>query len=475
MKSVVFIFITLLLFNKSIAQTPWTLQQCIDYAIKNNITIKQSELNVKLNSLQEQQNKWAQYPNLNADFNNGVSFGRSVDPTSNQFINQGYYFNGLNVGTNVLLFGWFQKKYAVQQSALETHASIEQYKQLQNDVSLNIATAYLRILLAREQIKVAQIQLQADLEQYRQTAIRVAAGQLPELNVAQMQAQVATDSSTLIGVMAEANQSVLDLKAILNMDMQNYLDIVTPNFDDPSVVNVLAYSNAEEIYNIAVTRQNTIAYNGFKIKSAEKQIQIAQANKYPQVNLSWNAGTNYASSYKEPGSTTYLGEVPLGSFQIGDSTIQVTRPDYKVNLNNIPYFKQYGNNFRQSLTVGASIPIFNGYANKINIERAKINLQNMQYIDLQGRQKLQQDIYRAFTDATNTLQKHIAAIRNEQTAKRALELGTKRFLIGMSTTLEYTTLQNNYSRAKANTLSMQYDYIFKTKILDYYAGKNIDM
>jgi outer membrane protein len=457
------------------AQTPWTLQQCIEYAISNNISIKQSALNIKVNTLQEQQNKYAQYPNLNADFSNGVSFGRSVDPTSNQFINQGYFFNGLNIGSNVLLFGWFQKKYAVQQSALETQASTEQYKQLQNDIALNVATAYLRILLARGQYQIANLQHEADAEQLRQISKRVKAGQLAELNEAQMAAQVATDYSGIVSADAEISQSIMDLKAILNMDMKSYLDVVTPALGDLNKIQSLPYANAEEIFKLAFNNQNTIAYNGLKIKAAQKQIQIAQASKYPQISLSWNGGTNYASSYKEPGSATYIGETALGSFKVGDSTIFVTRPDYQVNFNNIPYFRQFGNNFRQGLTLGASIPIFNGYANKINIERAKINVQNLEYVDLQAKRKLQQDIYRAYIDAANTLQRYNATKQNLAAAERALELGAKRFAIGMSTTLEYTTLQNNVSRAKANVLSIQYDYIFKTKILDYYAGKTIEL
>ena len=162
------------------AQNIWSLQQCIEYAVKHNISVQQSELNIKMSALQVQQNKYSQYPSLNADVSNGFSLGRSIDPTSNTFINQGYYYNGLSMNSGVLLFGWFAKKYQREQGQLNMQANIEQYKQLQNDIALNIATGYLRILLAKEQVRINEAQLLTDLEQYRFTRKRVDAGALPE-------------------------------------------------------------------------------------------------------------------------------------------------------------------------------------------------------------------------------------------------------------------------------------------------------
>ncbi len=476
MKKQVFIYgFFILIASQLEAQTAWSLRNCIDYALQQNINLQQSALNVRINKLQEQQAKWDQYPNVNGGFSNGYSVGRSIDPTSNQFINQGYYYNGLNLSSNVLLFGWYQKKYAIAQSKLETDASTAQYEQLQNDIALNIATGYLRILLARAQVGIAQQQLASDKEQRRLTAISVNAGQLPALNLAQMDAQLATDSSTLVATSTEASQSLLDLKAILNMDMQQELQIETPTFSNSMEVQQMPYASAQEIYLTALQKQSIITYNKLKTQSAQQQIKIAEANKYPQISLGWNAGTNFASSFKQPGEITYIGEAVIGSFTFQDTTINITRPNYEVALDPVPYFKQYGNNFRQTLTLNANVPIFNGYSNKLNIERAKINMQNLTLTQKLGEQKLQQDIYRAYADANNSMQKHIAAIRNQQAAQTALDMGIQRLRNGMSNTLEYTTLQNNLSRAKATTISQQYDYIFKTKVLDFYAGKSIEL
>jgi outer membrane protein len=245
------VFLLLFYTCNALAQDKWTLQQCIQYALKNNISIQQSELNAKLNALQMQQTKFAQYPNVNADVNNGVSVGRSIDPTSNTFINQGYYFNGFSVASNVLLFGWYAKKYQRQQSELDYKASVEQYKQLQNDISLNIATG----LLAKEQVKINEAQLKTDAEQYAFTKKRVNAGQLPELNSAQLFAQVAIDSGNVITSKLDVNSALLDLKALLNMEMNTPFDIVNVNGIASQIFALANYPNPEEIFDIAKTKR----------------------------------------------------------------------------------------------------------------------------------------------------------------------------------------------------------------------------
>jgi outer membrane protein len=287
------------------AQDKFSLRQCVEYALQHNINLQQSELNVKLSAVQMQQTKFAQYPNVNADVNNGVSVGRSIDPTSNTFINQGYYFNGFSVAGNVLVFGWFARKYARQQSELDNKANVEQYKQLQNDISLNVATGYLRVLLAKEQVKINEAQLQTDLQQYSFTKKRVNAGQLPELNSAQLFAQVSADSSNVISSQLEVNSALLDLKALLNMEMNMPFDIVPVNGIASQVFALQNYPSAENIFITAVSKRPAIQANDYKIKSAMKQIDIAKTAQYPSLNLGASIGTNYASTVKSLTGATY--------------------------------------------------------------------------------------------------------------------------------------------------------------------------
>ncbi len=457
------------------AQTTYTLQQCIQYAIAHNITLQQNELSIKNTAITTLQNKYSLYPTVNADVSNGFSFGRSIDPTSNSFINQGYYYNGFGIGANMLLFGWFGKKYQYQASQLDLAAAKEQYKQLQNDIALNIATGYLRILLAKEQVNINIAQLKTDEDQLSFTQKKVNAGALPPLNAAQLQTQVAADSANLVNSQLDVNAALLDLKAFLNMDMNTTFDITTPSLPVENLLLLNTYPTAQQIFEVAKSKRPAIEANKFKQQSAEKQLQVAQAAKYPQVTIGANLGSNYASTVKKITGLTYAGEEPIGNVKFGDSLIPITRPNYNYTTAIVPLFSQYGNNIRQTVNTGISIPIFNGYANKLSIERAKLNIEATTLAQTAEINTLQQNVFKAYNDAQSGVQKLQAAKSNVQAAQLALDYAIKRYNAGLLATQEYTSQQNTLNRAKINELLSKYDYIFKLKILDFYLGKEISL
>jgi outer membrane protein len=468
-----FLIIVCLSFGAT-AQSTFTLQQCIAYALKNNITLQLNQQNIANAVIQNKSVVYSKYPNANIDFGNGYSFGRSIDPTSNQFINQGYYFNTLSAASNVLLFGWFAKKYQAQQSELEVQATTEQYKQLQNDIALNIATAYLRILLSQEQLKIAMAQLQTDAEQTALMAKRVQAGQLPELNLVQLQAQLSTDSSNVLTSQIDINSALLDLKAILNMDAAAVLNIETPSISDLSV-SILNYQSADIIFENAQKVKPSLQAGAFKIASAQKQIDIAKAAQYPTVNLAAQLGTNFASTVKSINGYTYKGEEFLGNIKFADSLIPVTRPAYTYETSTVPYLKQFSNNIRQTINLGVSIPIFNGYSAKLNIQRAKLALHTQELMQLQERTKLKQDVYKAYNDANASIQKYKASLSNIIANEKAVSYATKRFEIGMLNTQEYITQQNNLQRVRVQSIQAKYESLFKLKVLDFYLGNDIKL
>jgi len=176
----------------------WSLERCINYALEHNISIQQNILNERLAQLKLQQIKYSQLPNANVSTAYGRSFGRSIDPTSNQFNNTDYNFLSLSGNADALLFGWFMKRNQIAQNKNSVLAAKQDLSQLQNDVSLNVATGYLRALQAKEQIRVNERQVALSEAQLAQTRRFAEAGRLPELNVAQLESQLATDSANLI-------------------------------------------------------------------------------------------------------------------------------------------------------------------------------------------------------------------------------------------------------------------------------------
>jgi outer membrane protein len=317
--------------------------------------------------------------------------------------------------------------------------------------------------------------LQTDAEQYTFTRKRVNAGQLPELNAAQLYAQLVTDTSNVINSKLDVNTALLDLKTLLTINMQDEFDIITPSAESLQIVGINTYPSPVNIYAIAKTKRPQLAANDYKIKSAAKQIELAKTVGYPTLSIGGNFGTNYASTVKSITGVTQIGEEFVGNIKVADSNFAVTRPSYKYNTSPVSLPTQYNNNFRQTFSLGLNIPIFNGYNSKLSIARAKIGLQNATLVQQQEQNVLQQNVYKAYNDAQTAIQKYKAAINTEKASATALDYAIKRYIAGMLNTQEYVTQQNTLSRSKINTLLTQYDAIFKLKILDFYLGNTINL
>lgn len=455
--------------------SPWTLQQCIAYGIEHNLQVNSAVLNERLSKLTWEQNKTNRYPNLNADAAVGESYGRSIDPTSNQFVTTGFTYNNMSISSQTLLFGWFQRRHLVEQSLFDLQAIKASNQQLQDDISLNIATGFLRVLLAREQVKISEGQLKLDNEQYSQTQKFAEAGKLPELNVAQMLSQVSTDSANLVGARSEERMAILSLMALMNLDFKEDFDIISPDLNVIELSAADALPSPDEIYAIALQRQHKMKYNELRLLSAQKSLSIAKSTRYPQFSLVGSLATNFSSTIKDITGVTYIGEAPLGNVNVGGTLYPITRPDYSYATKTRPIWDQYGNNLRANLGIGISVPIFNGMSAMNNISKAKIGVLSQQISNAADQLKLRQDIYKAHADVKASSTKYLAAKRAVDAAERALAFAVKRYQIGMINTYEYTATQNSFMSASSAALSAKYDLIFKMKVLDYYMGNPIKL
>ena len=211
------------------AQDKWSLERCVTYAIANNISVKQADVQARITALTVKLNQAGQYPNLNFSSSAGYNFGRSINPATNQFGTDRTFFNNYQLQSNVNLFNWFSQRYAIAASKLDQQAADAAVDKARNDIALNVAVAYLQTLLAFEQIEVSDVQIKQTISQLDVVRKRVSAGALPELNLVEVQAQLATDSSTYIAAQSTYQQKLIQLKALLSLDMAQPFDIETPN------------------------------------------------------------------------------------------------------------------------------------------------------------------------------------------------------------------------------------------------------
>ena len=423
---------------KSYAQdSTWTLQQCIDYAMEHNLTIQQSELDNKLSEINLNGAKMSYYPTLSASSNYGVNLGRSINPTTNQFENTRFSNTGLSASSNVLLFGWFQKRYAVQKSELQLKQTNENYEQLKDDIALNISTAYLRALLANEQ--VSNVLFQIDISKTNKERIEklLKAGKSNILEVSQSATQLATDSSIYFQAILNYEQSLIELKTLLHLDYSKAFYIDT---QAKELALFKETPNPETIYSLASNSFHSIKASEYAEAIAAKDLQITKASSLPQLNLYYSTGTNYSSSSFE---TLPNGETRLRSFG-----------------------KQANTNLSQSVGLGLNIPIFNNFSSRNSIKTSKISFNRSKIASQEAQQKLKQAIYTACTDYQLTLQKFQNAQNILKNAQTAYEAAHARYEAGLIAYFEFLNEKNNYLKSQNEASALKFDLWFKKMLVE---------
>ncbi|MEA9414321.1 TolC family protein [Flavobacterium sp. PL02] len=420
----------------------WTLSKCIQHAQVNNLSIKQDELDARAAKMIYQSSKYSHIPSLNLSSNYGTSFGRSINPTTNQFENTKFSSLGLSAGSSVLLFGWFQKRYAIQSNELKYKIAQESMEQLKNDLLLNVATAYLRALLAKEQI--TNVLYQIEISTNNQTRIEklTTAGRSNILELSQAKTQFYNDKGIYLEALLNYEQSLIDLKVILNIDLQQKI-VPVPNLNE-SVFLSVEEIDPEAIYNSALTYIHSIKSSTYNVQVAEKDIQLTKAKELPQLSLNFSSGTNYSSSYYEV--------LPSGDSQL------------------ISFGKQFNNNLSHFVGLGLNIPVFNNFSSRDAIRSAKIGLEKARITDEENKQKLKQEIYKSCIEYKRTLQQYNSSLSALENAGIALKAATIRQEKGFISYFEYLTEKNNFLKIQNETTALKYELQFKKITVEYFQG-----
>lgn len=457
------------------AQEKWNLKQCVDYAISNNISVKQADVQARFDKLTHHQSTLALYPRISSQHSTGFQFGRSIDPTSNQFTTNQILFanHGLDLGLD--LFNWFSKKNTIKANEYLAQASVARLEKAKNDVALNVANAYLAALLNKEQINISKVQVAQSREQVDLISKQVDAGALPELNLAETQTQYATDSSNLITAQTNYILSLLQLKALLNLEADAPFDIEVPPVASIPVEPLSALDPAV-VYQSALENLPQQKINNLNLKASEKNVAIAKAGLYPSLSFFGGLNSRYSNAQKKIASSFQTIDMPVGSVHINGISYPVISPiNQPAGYDRNTYFRQLNNNFSQNAGIGLSIPIFNGGIARINWQKAKLDVENQQLLKEQDTRTLKQDIYQAHTNAVAAIEKYNATRIAVESAQKAYDFARKRFDVGLLQPIDLILNQNNLFRAKINMVSAQYDYVFKMKLLEFYKGLGLKL
>lgn len=450
----------------------WPLERCVQYAIDHNITIRQDSLNARLARYTLLQSQLSMLPAVNVSGNYGHSSGRSINPTTNQFQNSAYSFLGPSASSNVLLFGWMQVHNTIQKNRYSLQAALATLDQRRNDISINVANGYLAALLADEQVNISRNQAEVTKAKLDQTRAFADAGRVPELDVAQLESQLASDSANLVGAISSYNSAILDLKTLLTLDFSEPFVVKAPNLEGSANLG-LPPLRPEDIFIAARNRFSSVKANELQVKAAEKALAAAKGNRYPQLSLSYQLGTNYASNYYSYQQTTDLvGLAPIGFTSKLDTVYQ---PVFRTLTPTIPFSTQLENNLRQTTMLTLNIPLFNGWQTQYSVKQARINLAQRRLTEYSTELSLKQEVYKAHNNAVNAMQQYLAARRAHDAARRALDFAQKRYETGLTSTVDLLVTKNNEYTAAVNLARAKYDFVFKLKLIDFYLGKELKL
>ena len=482
-KRTLFLFAFTVLRTQVYSQDKWDLRRCVEYAVNNNISVRQSDLQARFSELTYRQGKQAQWPTLNFSNNYSFRLGRAENPSTGILEDNNIFNINFGLNSQVSIFNWFSKRNTIEANRLGMEADKAQVKKLQDDIALNVAVAYLQILLAREQVNLAKIQIQTTREQLTNTRKKVEAGVLPELNAAELDAQLARDSANLITAETSVEQFLLQMKAVLNLDAGAVFDIETPPVDKIPIDN-LADLQPESVYQLALVNLPQQKVIDLRLQSARKSVQAAKGQMYPSIGGFISLGTNYVKFKDKPiynqvvtgysssllranaGGGVYLPvEVPIT--QKGTTIVDYFSPD--------KFGRQLNANFGQGFGIGLSVPIFNGGVLRSGWERSKLLVRQWELTREQDNQTLKQNIFKAYNDAAAALQKYYADKKSVETAAVSFEFAKKRYDLNLLSSFDLLSSQNNLLRAKIQALYSQYDYVFKMKLLEFYKGQGIKL
>lgn len=469
--TIIFLFGTLVLQ----AQEEWDLQKCIDYATENNIRIKQARLGEQVSENSLIQSKADLFPSVNGDMRYGVNFGKTIDPTTNAFVNQQLQTSSVGLSSSVTLFNGMRKINAIKQSRFDLLASQYSTQDLVDNISLQITSAYLQILMNIEELNSANERLRLSQEQVEQTQKLVDAGVLPEGNLYDVKAQLSNDSLNIVVAANSVELSKLNLALMLQLDDPTDFEIIVPEINVLDLTS-LEEMNPENIYQTALTNQPSIKNSTYEIKSAEKDIQLTKGLHYPTLSFFYRFGTNHSSIGQRLIDNVVIENPVIGFVDDAQQTSVKSITDFNTPIfEDATLWQQYNDNLNQTLGFSLNIPVFNGFATRTAVRNAKLQLLNAQYNDQTVKDQLKNDVYIAYADAKAAFQKYFAASNNVNALNKSFEYVQKRFDLGAATTLDYSTARTNLTTAENTLISSKYDYLFKLKVLDYYLGNPITL
>ncbi len=454
----------------AIAQTAprLTLKQCIETALQNNIRVKQSGLQSQREEIRWQQARANLLPNLGGNFNYGWNQGRTIDPITNGYINQQLSSSSLGFNSSVTLFSGFQLQNAIKQTSLAYQAAKMEWEQAKNSLTLNVLLTYLLILSNEDILDISKSQEAVTRKQVERLDVLVKEGAIGEYQLADLKGQLASDQIAIINNVSALQTAKLNLCQLMNIPFNRDLEIDRDEFKKPAG---LYEFSADQVYQQSLENFAQVKAADLRVKSSEKAIKVAKGNYSPTLSFGGNINSSYSSAALQtiPGSKT---ETATGDYvKINNIQYDVLQQAQIFSYKKLGYGKQFNDNLGKSYGFSLQIPVFNNFQTRNQVKLANINLKDAELENANIKMTLRQNIEQAHLNMSATYERYKALqdqVTNFEISFRAAEI---RFNSGVINSAEYLLVKNNLDRSKANQVMAMYEYLLRTRVLDFYQVK----
>ncbi len=454
-----------------IAQDVWNLEKCINHAMQNNIDIQQGRLSIEQANISNKEATQSRYPSLNASTNFGLNFGRTIDPTNNEFITQSFFSNGISLNSNITLYNSGRINNTIKQSEIDQESANYSAKQSERDIALIVANSYLNILFAEENLKNAIAQQSLNTEQYNQVQSLIKAGVRPANELLDLEAQIARGEQSVITQQNTVMISKLNLKQLLLLDPGYQITLERPS--DADILSDADVITFDDIYTSALSSQPGIRAAELDVRSAELGEKIAKSSLYPSVSLGGTLQTNYSNQGRK-----------LDGFNVGskDESVLIdgmpsviTTPTVSAILADNPYINQIDENISYGFGLGVNIPIYNNYQVKAGMERARLNTMSSALNVQRQKNTLKTNVQQALADAQAASKSYQAAKKSRDAQLAAYNNATKQYDLGAINSFDFVNSRALLDNSEISLIIAKYDYLFKAKVVDFYMGRPITL
>jgi len=441
LKTKIVLFTALFISLAGFSQKQWTLKECVNHALENNITIKQNRLNIDIAKADVKSAKGDKLPSLNGSTGGNLRFGSGFDPVSNNRVSTSNFGGSFGLSAGITVFNGYRVLNTYKQAKLGVEGSKLDLEVIENDIALRVVNTYLNALFAKENLIVAITQSEISQKQIERAKAQFDAGAVPKSDLLNVQSTASSDAQNVVTQENALNFALLNISQLLQVAYDNF-DVAKIEVNSPSAA--MLYSSSEEVYKRALTNRPEIAKAKLNIESAGLSVKIAKSAYMPSISASGTAGTNYG----------YNLDLPTG-------------------ISNTSFLTQLDNNLGYGLGFNVNIPIFNGFKTNASVNRSKINKLITETRLESEKLQLQQTIETAFQDSKAAAKSFEAAEISLKAQNEAFKNAQVSYNYGSMTLFDFDQVRNRLVTAKGAMIRAKYNYVFTTKVLKFYYGEDI--